>query len=169
MFLTEPMLSVRYHIFTVGVGARLGISELWTGSIGALVQGGLVWPFEHGRIELVGVAGVDRYNDLYRDDGWFVERSDPGFDIALPFVGARVGGSALLGSHRVRGLVGASIAFEHDLRRGTKDYDFEYEASDLLFGNSGNGEPHIMHARHDYGWTRIGAFVHAGVVWTPRL
>jgi len=167
MFLIEPILSVRYHFLTVGGGARLGVSAGLTGSIGALVQGGLVWPFEHGRIELVGVAGVDRYNNLNRDKSWFVEKSDPGFDMALPFVGARIGGMALLGSRRMRGLLGASVAFEHDLRRGTKVYDFEYDGGeDWFFG--GDSEPYIMQARHHYGWTRMGAFVQAGVVWGPR-
>ncbi|MFT3924089.1 MAG: hypothetical protein QM778_16255 [Myxococcales bacterium] len=163
VFLIEPVAAYRYKFLTGGVGGRLGFYHHISTSLGAFLQGGFVLPFERGRIELLGLAGFNSYANIEREMG--LGRRDPGLDITLPFAGARLGAGRLFGRGRVRALLGGSVAFERDLRQGSRAYEYIYQP-DGWIGEP--DDPQQLTARHHFGWTRFGVFVNAGIVIEPR-
>jgi hypothetical protein len=163
-FLLEPQGSVRYKFLTVGIGLRGGIYGRMATPFGSFLLGGFAFPLEHGRLELVGTTGINAFRNVGRETSFWGDQLDPGIDVTLPFAGARLGGSALIGRGRWRATLGGSLAFERDLREGSRTYQYTH----IDTGWIGEDESEVRTARQQYGWTRVGFFLHGGVSWFPR-
>jgi hypothetical protein len=154
--LLEPQLSARYSIFVGGVGARLGAYKNAAQSLGGWVRAGFALSMRHARFELTGLAGFNAFGRMYQEPSLFDE-GDPGFNVQLPFIGGRLTGGGLINTRKLDVFIGASLAFEQDLRPGHRTYT--YTERPFL------GEDEEVTVRHAYGWTRVGTFIQAGVIW----
>ncbi|MFT3926528.1 MAG: hypothetical protein QM778_28545 [Myxococcales bacterium] len=154
--LGEPQLSFRYGFLVAGFGGRLGLYDQMATSVGGWGRAGLALALQRARFELTGLAGVNAFYGLEHENE-LLDVGDPGYDVTLPFAGARFSGGGIIHVRRVDLFVGVSFAYERDLRHGYRGYTY----TDTPF----LGDSEDVTVRHEYGWTRIGGFVQFGAVW----